>query len=84
MAFLDEIGNLVPEFGLVRELDPEATLYRVRVCDADEPQLAGAKDIGAPPAAYASQSRMSPAGIPIEVYTALERETALAENPRMP
>jgi hypothetical protein len=47
MAFLDEIGNLVREFGLVRELDQEATLYRVRVCDADK-QLAGAKDIGAP------------------------------------
>ncbi len=82
MAFLDEIGNLVPEFGLVRELDPEATLYRVRVCDADK-QLAGAKDIGAPPAAYASQSRMSPAGIPM-VYTALERETALAETLECP
>jgi hypothetical protein len=82
MAFLDEIGNLVREFGLVRELDPEATLYRVRVCDADK-QLAGAKDIGAPPAVYASQSRMSPAGIPM-VYTALGRETALAETLECP
>ena len=82
MAFLNEIGNLVREFGLVRELGPEATLYRVRVCDADK-QLASAKDIGAPPAVHASQSRMSPAGIPM-VYTALERETALAETLECP
>jgi hypothetical protein len=82
LAFLDEIGNLVRGFGLVRELDPGVPLDRVRVCDPER-QLTGAKDVGAPEADNASQNRMSPAGIPM-VYCALDPETAVLETVECP
>jgi hypothetical protein len=77
-AFLQEVGRLIREFGFVRALEPDPPLYRVRVCEPEN-RLAKAKDIGAPEPHDASQSRMSPAGIPM-VYCALDRETAVSET----
>jgi hypothetical protein len=76
--FLREVGNMVRQFGLVREVGSEETLYRVRICEpGDSPT--NAKEMGAPPPACASDSRMSPAGISM-AYCALEPETAAAET----
>jgi hypothetical protein len=76
--FLREVGKMVRQFGLVREIGPEEKLYRVRICEPGDCPTS-AKEIGAPPPANASQNRMSPAGISM-AYCALEPETAVAET----
>lgn len=70
--------RLIREYGLLRELAVGTSLYRVRL-HALRKRYETAKDLGAPPPASASQSRMSPAGIPM-LYTAEEIETAIAET----
>jgi hypothetical protein len=76
--FLREVGKMVRQFGLVREIGPEEKLYRVRICEPGDCPTS-AKEIGAPPPANASQNRMSPAGISM-AYCALEPETPVAET----
>lgn len=75
---LAEIARLVREWNLVRVLDTDQDLVLVRVRDQGK-EVDAATDLGAPPAQNASQSRMSPAGIPM-FYGALELDTAIAET----
>jgi hypothetical protein len=75
---LSELDRLICEYGLLRELPARTPLYRVRLHPLRK-RYKTAKDLGAPPPNSASQSRMSPAGIPM-LYTAEEIETALAET----
>jgi hypothetical protein len=75
---LSELDRLIREYGLLRELSAETPLYRVRLHRLRK-RYETAKDLGAPPPGSASQSRMSPAGIPM-LYTAEEIETAIAET----
>ncbi|HBI18251.1 RES domain-containing protein [Sandaracinobacter neustonicus] len=63
--------------GLVKSLEPETELIRIRI---DGVGHGGAAAIGAPPAEFATQSnRMSPAGIPM-FYGAFDAATATAET----
>jgi hypothetical protein len=75
---LNELDRLVGEYGLLRELPAGTPLYRVRIHPLRK-RYSTAEDLGAPPPAAASQSRMSPAGIPM-LYTADSVETAIAET----
>src|SRR5687767_9523180 len=77
-AMLAEIARLVREWRPVRDLRTDQNLYRVRVRDQGK-EVDAATDLGAPPDEFASQSRMSPAGIPM-FYGALELETEIAET----
>lgn len=79
---LDAIASVVVdklrEYRLIRSLEPDTELIRVRL-DA-EVQHKSASALGAPPAKFATQSnRMSPAGVPM-FYGAYDVETALAET----
>jgi len=77
-AMLEQLGELIQRYGLVRELGKGALIYRCRPHKAQErPQTA--EELGAPPPEKASQSRMSPAGIAM-LYAADEASTALAET----
>jgi hypothetical protein len=75
---LGELDRLICEHGLLRDLPPEELLYRVRVHPVRK-RYETAEALGSPPPDAASQSRMSPAGIPM-LYTAADVETAIAET----
>jgi hypothetical protein len=75
---LEELGRLIRDYGLIVDLPAGRLLYRVRIHRVRD-RFTTAKDLGAPPPRAASQSRMSPAGIPM-FYAADEPETALAET----
>jgi hypothetical protein len=77
-AMLRELARLIVSYSLVSEIPARRTLYRVRVHDAGE-DLRTAAGLGSPPRDRASQSRMSPAGIPM-LYCAEDVDTALAET----
>ncbi len=75
---LDQLGELIRKYGLIRTI-PEGTLiYRCRTHKSDEKPTT-AKELGPPPPTTALQSRMSPAGIPM-FYAADEPKTTLAET----
>jgi HEPN superfamily RES-like protein/RES domain-containing protein len=78
LELLNELDRLIKTYGLLRELPAGTPLYRVRVHPLGK-GYASAKDLGAPPPEKASQSRMSPAGIPM-LYTADAVDTAIAET----
>jgi hypothetical protein len=76
---LDAIGQLVRRLGLVRIVDLDTTIFRVRVVDKGR-NLAGPGDFGPPQRECATQpNRMSPAGI-VMFYGAMDRATALVET----
>jgi RES domain-containing protein/HEPN superfamily RES-like protein len=77
-AMLRELGDLISRFGLVIDLPEGETLHRVRPHKSDEDPTT-ARSLGTPPAEKASQSRMSPAGIPM-FYSATDLPTAYAET----
>lgn len=79
---LQQVGELVGDIGLIRQISPAKTLYRARVRTGNkwEPN---AQELGAPPEERASAGRMNPAGISY-LYTALEEGTALAETASVP
>jgi len=79
---LDAIGSVVADklgdYSLIRSLEPDTKLIRVRLDAKVQHETASA--LGAPPAEFATQSnRMSPAGVPM-FYGAFDVETALAET----
>ena len=79
---LDEVptylGEAVRELGLVREIGPDATLFRARLGSAGE-EFQGAHQLGTAPTGDATwPNRMSPAGIAM-FYGAADRRTAIAE-----
>jgi hypothetical protein len=77
-AMLRELGELINRFGLVVDLPEGETLHWVRPHRLDEDPTS-AKCLGTPPPRKASQSRMSPAGIPM-FYGATDLDTAYAET----
>jgi hypothetical protein len=77
-AMLRELGRLIVAYQLIAKIPAETTLYRVRVDDAGEHHSTAAA-LGSTPHEIASQSRMSPAGIPM-LYAAEDIDTALAET----
>ncbi|MFE6160622.1 HEPN-associated N-terminal domain-containing protein [Streptomyces sp. NPDC056486] len=78
---LQALGDLIPDAGLVRELDPGQRLWRARAHQADEHPLS-ARELGtALPEQARRPNRMSPAGIPL-FYGADSRQTAIDEVAR--
>jgi len=80
---LYDIGSILDELDLIRELPPTTPLWRAQTHTG--PALAGgpsASRLGTAPRAHAKQpNRMSPAGIPM-FYAAEESATAIAEVTR--
>jgi RES domain/HEPN/RES N-terminal domain 1 len=77
LELLGELSRLIREYGLLRELPAGTALFRARTHSVRQ-RYESAKELGSPPPSAASQSRMSPAGIPM-LYTADSAETAIAE-----
>lgn len=75
---LNELDRLVCEYGLLQDLPAGTHLYRVRLHPLRR-RYTTAESLGSPPPTVASQSRMSPAGIPM-LYTAGTVDTAIAET----
>jgi hypothetical protein len=75
---LEELARLIREYQLVKELAAGTRLYRCRPHPVRK-RYSTAKALGVPRNEKASQSRMSPAGIPM-FYAAEEPETTLAET----
>ena len=77
--FLERLGEIITEIGLVRNLKSGSQIYRVRVHDPKE-TFQTALDLGTPFAENARYSnRMSPAGIPM-FYGAFDEKTAVKET----
>ncbi len=74
---LREIGKLVENLNLVRELPTGTLFYRIRVDKAE--RFTTFEALGSPPSANASANRMSPAGIPM-LYGAEDIQTAIEET----
>lgn len=77
-AMLAELGRLISRYGLTVDLPQGTELHRVRVHSTQQRPTA-ARTLGTPPAEYARQSRMSPAGIAM-FYGATDTGTACAET----
>jgi len=76
--FLETLGQVIEEAGLVRMLPSNTRLFRARVHKRSK-TLQNALDLGPPPADKAVYSnRMSPAGVSM-FYGAFDRKTAIAE-----
>ena len=72
------LGEAIRELELVREIGPDATLFRARLGSAGE-EFQGARQLGTAPTGNAIwPNRMSPAGIAM-FYGAADRRTAIAE-----
>jgi hypothetical protein len=77
--FLDRLGNVVEESGIITSLPRGAPLFRARVHKRAE-TLRSAAQLGPPPIDKAIYSnRMSPAGIPM-FYGAFDKKTATMET----
>jgi len=77
--FLERLGEIITQIGLVRNLKSGSQIYRVRVHDPKE-TFQTALDLGTPSAENARYSnRMSPAGIPM-FYGAFDEKTAVKET----
>ena len=76
---LRNIGKLVQDMGLLVQIKPGTSFWRVRLHDAEE-QLDIPKDYTSPPSQHARYSnRMSPAGVPM-FYGTDDFETAVLET----
>lgn len=76
---LKEVAKGCEQAGLLRVLAPGQRFFRCRARPDRKTRFTLPRDIGPPPSRVASQSRMSPAGIPM-FYGARTRATALAET----
>ena len=74
---LVSLGAMTRELGLIRILEPGTQVFRAREHPAGR-RFRSVADLGVPPPEKASQSRMSPAGIPV-FYGALDDTTAQVE-----
>ena len=82
---IDLLGSMAAKarnYGLFRDLPAGQVYYRSRWREG-RARITDPLELGPPPAAHASQSRMSPAGIPM-FYGAEDRDTAIAETIREP
>jgi hypothetical protein len=77
--FLERLGQIITQIGLVRNLKSGTQIYRVRV-NQPKKTFQTAVDLGTPSAENARYSnRMSPAGIPM-FYGAFDEKTAVMET----
>ena len=76
MDILHELGSLIHEPDLCKVLEPKELIYRARPITEDTPLEF--KEITSPPDDYASQGRMSPAGISM-FYGGFDEETVRRE-----
>ncbi len=74
---LPSLGEMVKHHDLIKSVPAGTTIIRARQHPAAE-SLTVARDLGSPPKERASQSRMSPAGIPM-FYGAVDEITAFLE-----
>lgn len=78
-AFLERLGGLVTENGLIKTVLKGTRLFRARVHDRKQ-SFSSAEELGTPPVEAARYSnRMSPAGIPM-IYGAFDLKTAFSET----
>jgi hypothetical protein len=77
-TLLSAVANKCVQAGMVRKLPADTRFYRCRARNRGE-HFTEPSDLGPPPKVYASQSRMSPAGIPM-FYGAADEATARAET----
>ena len=82
-CILPTLGRLIDASGLVRRIDADRLLYRVRLRARGDTWEPVAGQVGAPPLDRARAGRMNPAGIPY-LYVALDKATALAETVSSP
>lgn len=82
LELLATVAGHARAYGLFRELPAGLRLYRSRWRDG-RARITDPRELGPPPPGRASQSRMSPAGIPM-CYAATDSETAVAETIREP
>jgi len=76
---LRNIGKLVQDMGLLVQIKPGASFWRVRLHDSEK-KMEMPKDYTSPPTQYAKYSnRMSPAGVPM-FYGTDDFETAVLET----
>lgn len=76
---LSELGELLHEINLMRDLGPDCYLYRVRIEEPEE-TFTGLEEMCSPPAQEAKYSnRMSPAGVSA-FYASYDPITAVAET----
>ena len=78
IELLKEVIGRCREFGLICEFSAGQKYFRCRSRKKRE-RFTEPRDMGSPPSDYASQSRMSPAGVPM-FYGALDEKTAVAET----
>ncbi|WP_338648498.1 HEPN-associated N-terminal domain-containing protein [Flavobacterium sp. KS-LB2] len=77
---LDEIGDSIKKFGLLKILPQGTPLYRCRQHVKGDISVTTAEGMTSPPEEYAvNPNRMSPSGISM-FYGAFEHETAIAET----
>lgn len=75
---LSSVAKGCKSYGLIKTVKPGQRLYRCRARNKAK-KFTDPLDLGPPPAAGASQSRMSPAGIPM-FYGSFDKATAAAET----
>ncbi|ADE13442.1 RES domain protein [Nitrosococcus halophilus Nc 4] len=79
VRILDALENIIKQTGLVKSVDVNTQIRRVRIIDPEE-NLTTAKELGSPPSESATMAnRMSPAGIPM-FYGAFDFDTAIKET----
>jgi len=79
VSILDALEKIIRELGLVKEVNTDTKIYRVRIVDQNT-NLSTAKELGSPPYECANiANRMSPAGIPM-FYGAFDILTAIKET----
>ena len=77
-AMLQNLGKLIAEHGLYRELRAGESWLRARPVKKRTADYMTAKDLGAPPSYKAQPNRMSPAGIPM-FYASKNEQTSIEE-----
>ncbi len=76
LDILTELGSMIHQFGIFKNLDKDTVIYRARPIDKDTPLTFD--EITCPPDDYAKQNRMSPAGVSM-FYGTFDEETARRE-----
>jgi hypothetical protein len=79
VELLSDVARAANHYGLVKSFPAGQRLYRCRMRSHIAQRFANPSELGAPPAGVASQSRMSPAGVPM-FYGAERLSTAVMET----
>jgi len=74
---LTELGSMIHQFDICKDLDKDTVIYRARPIEKDTPKTFD--EITCPPDDFAKQNRMSPAGVSM-FYGTFDEETARKES----